>query len=295
MDGEINPNKGSVNKDNEFGGIIMKTMNLKAFVGILIAAMVLTGTPVANIINVPSRVRAASDEDIYLNKSSMRILVGKSKVLRLVNSNVNPKFSTSNRRVATITAKGKVKARKPGTAVITVKAGDKTYTCKVTVLSYMMPDLSSIIMSEDEELHVTLRGSCYGRIFYRLKDKGVVKTDSIWDSDDRELTVYLDGIEDGETEIILTNNYNREVLVIPVTVTGLSDEYESEEDIETSKRESEKKTDDENKEKPGDQGGAKTNDDSQTNSESGDEKNNETSGENFSSESGSTQETPQTK
>ncbi len=43
------------------------------------------------------------------------------------------KFSTSNKRVATVTQKGVVTAKKKGTATITVTAGGKTAKCKITV------------------------------------------------------------------------------------------------------------------------------------------------------------------
>ena len=42
-------------------------------------------------------------------------------------------YQSSNKKVATVTAKGKVTARKKGNAVITVKSGKKTVKCKVFV------------------------------------------------------------------------------------------------------------------------------------------------------------------
>lgn len=42
-------------------------------------------------------------------------------------------YKSSNKKVATVTSKGVIKAKKKGTAVITVKSGSKTVKCKVTV------------------------------------------------------------------------------------------------------------------------------------------------------------------
>ena len=42
-------------------------------------------------------------------------------------------YRSSNKKVATVTSKGVVKAKKKGTAVITVKSGSKTAKCKITV------------------------------------------------------------------------------------------------------------------------------------------------------------------
>lgn len=43
------------------------------------------------------------------------------------------KWSSSNKKVATVNSKGKVTAKKKGTAKISAKVGGKTYKCKVTV------------------------------------------------------------------------------------------------------------------------------------------------------------------
>ena len=42
-------------------------------------------------------------------------------------------YTSSNKKVATVTSKGVVKAKKKGTAVITVKSGSKKVKCKVIV------------------------------------------------------------------------------------------------------------------------------------------------------------------
>ena len=42
-------------------------------------------------------------------------------------------YKSSNKKVITVNAKGRLKALKKGTAVITVKSGKKKVTCKVTV------------------------------------------------------------------------------------------------------------------------------------------------------------------
>ena len=43
------------------------------------------------------------------------------------------KFTTSNKKIATVSAKGKVTPKKAGTVVITAKVSGKKYKCKVTV------------------------------------------------------------------------------------------------------------------------------------------------------------------
>lgn len=48
--------------------------------------------------------------------------------------NVKATWKSSNPKIASVTSKGKVTAKKKGTATITAKVGKKTYKCKVTVL-----------------------------------------------------------------------------------------------------------------------------------------------------------------
>ena len=42
-------------------------------------------------------------------------------------------YKSSNAKVVTVNGKGKIVAKKKGTAVITIRSGKKTVKCKVTV------------------------------------------------------------------------------------------------------------------------------------------------------------------
>lgn len=54
-------------------------------------------------------------------------------VLQPICSTQKITYKSSNKKVATVSSKGVIKARKKGTATITVKSGSKTVKCKVTV------------------------------------------------------------------------------------------------------------------------------------------------------------------
>ena len=71
---------------------------------------------------------------VKINKTKATIYVGKTVQLKLSGAS-SVKWSTSNKKVATVTSKGKVKGIKAGTATITAtnKATKKSYTCKITV------------------------------------------------------------------------------------------------------------------------------------------------------------------
>ena len=69
--------------------------------------------------------------------SAKTLKVGKTLTLKPKlypsGSEATIKYSTSNKKVATVTSKGKITAKKKGTAVNTVKAGSVTTTCTITV------------------------------------------------------------------------------------------------------------------------------------------------------------------
>ncbi|MCR5692330.1 MAG: family 43 glycosylhydrolase, partial [Eubacterium sp.] len=76
---------------------------------------------------------AAAAKKVKLNKKKLTLRVGKKYKLKLKNNKKKVKWSSSKKKVATVTKKGLVKAKKKGTCKITAKVGKKKYVCKVTV------------------------------------------------------------------------------------------------------------------------------------------------------------------
>lgn len=70
---------------------------------------------------------------VKLNRKKVTITVGKSVTLKVKNTKKKAKWSTSNKKVATVNKKGKVTGKKAGKATITAKVGKQKYKCKVTV------------------------------------------------------------------------------------------------------------------------------------------------------------------
>lgn len=102
----------------------MKTIK-KSMAGVLVVLLFLT------VLFSPVQTQAAT---LKLNQKSMIIKAGESKTLRVKTSLKGKiKWSSSNRKVASVSNKGKVKAKKAGTAVITAKIKSQKVQCKVTV------------------------------------------------------------------------------------------------------------------------------------------------------------------
>lgn len=85
-----------------------------------------------SILMIPlSNVSAA--KKVKLNKTKATIYVGKTVTLKLKNNKKKVKWSSSNKKVATVSSKGKVKGKEAGKVTITAKVGKKRWDCKITV------------------------------------------------------------------------------------------------------------------------------------------------------------------
>lgn len=69
-----------------------------------------------------------------LDKTSLTLKEGESETLKVTGSKKTIKWSSSDKKVATVTNKGKVTAKKAGNCKIIAKAGSKKYICKLKVI-----------------------------------------------------------------------------------------------------------------------------------------------------------------
>lgn len=77
---------------------------------------------------------AAAAAKPSLNRKRVTLSVGKKITLKVKNNKKKVKWSSSREKVASVTSRGVVRARKKGTAKITAKVGKTKYTCRVTVV-----------------------------------------------------------------------------------------------------------------------------------------------------------------
>lgn len=68
-----------------------------------------------------------------LNRKKVTLKAGKTVQLKVKGTRTKVRWSSSNKKVATVSSKGKVKARKAGKATITAKVGNRKYRCRITV------------------------------------------------------------------------------------------------------------------------------------------------------------------
>ncbi len=100
----------------------MKTASKKLFcaiVAVMLACALLSVT--------------ANAAGIGLNKKAVTLSIGKTYNLKVTGTRARVKWTSSKTSVATVSAKGVVKAKAPGQATIRAKVNRRTYSCKVTV------------------------------------------------------------------------------------------------------------------------------------------------------------------
>lgn len=98
---------------------------------------------------------------IKISKTKATIAKGKTLQLKLNGAKKRVKWTTSNKKIATVNKNGKVSAKKVGRATITAKIGKKKYRCKVTVKNPSTARISNTraLILEGETLRLEMFGT----------------------------------------------------------------------------------------------------------------------------------------
>ncbi len=107
----------------------MKSMKRWILSQIIVFAFLLT--PIVSVGMEANAVYAAAT--VKINKEKLSLYVGETYTLKVNNTKAKVTWVSSNKKVATITTGGKVKAVSKGTAKITATVNNKKYNCTVTV------------------------------------------------------------------------------------------------------------------------------------------------------------------
>ena len=71
-----------------------------------------------------------------LSKSKLSLIIGQETKLKVQGTKANVKWSSSDKKIATVSKTGKVTAKGYGSTVITAKVGSKKYKCKIDVKAF---------------------------------------------------------------------------------------------------------------------------------------------------------------
>ena len=77
--------------------------------------------------------RPGAEADISLSKKKLTMITDSTYQLKLTGATGTVKWLSSNKKIATVSKTGVVKALKKGTCTITAKVNNKSYNCKLTV------------------------------------------------------------------------------------------------------------------------------------------------------------------
>lgn len=91
------------------------------------------------------------DAAVRLNEITLNMKVNDQFQLKVLGKHSRPSWSSTNSNIAMVNSKGKVVARKKGTATIKCKIKNKTYKCKVIVKKIPIVDYSKKISYESYE------------------------------------------------------------------------------------------------------------------------------------------------
>ncbi|MBR1873309.1 MAG: haloacid dehalogenase-like hydrolase [Eubacterium sp.] len=101
--------------------------------------------------------KTATMAGIRLNKTSVKLEVGKSVTLKVKGTKKKVTWTSSKPKIAKVNKSGKVTAKKAGSAVIKAKVAKKTLKCKVKVTSAAKAAPLGTYWSKDSEAAASLR------------------------------------------------------------------------------------------------------------------------------------------
>lgn len=142
----------------------MKTKILKIVSALMVAVMLLCSSPVGSAeYNSTVISSLAAAKKIKLKKTKVTLVTGESYTQKLLNEKgkaitKNVKWSTANKKTATVSSKGKVTAKKAGKVKITAKYKNKKYTFTVTVKNAVLSEKKKTL-KEGKSFTLTLKGN----------------------------------------------------------------------------------------------------------------------------------------
>ena len=103
------------------------------FIALICVALSVFTFNAPTVLSGSTGVIVAQAAEIKINKSKITLAKGKTYKLKISGTSKTVKWTSSNKKVATVNSKGTVKAKSKGTATVTAKVGEEKLTCKITV------------------------------------------------------------------------------------------------------------------------------------------------------------------
>lgn len=154
---------------------------------------------------------------VSLNIKKATLYNGETIQLTLKGTTEKPYWKSSNEKIATVSKKGKVTAKRVGKTTVTANVGKKKYNCIITVKSSITVDVRrlSVEVGGWDYIKVKdhLKKSKY--ITFENSDKKIVKAG--W-SNSRKDEIKITGVASGKATITIKNKKTKDEAKVEVTV-----------------------------------------------------------------------------
>lgn len=168
-----------------------------------------------------------------LSETKLTLNVGDSEKLKLTGATGKVTWTTSSKKIATVSSKGNVTGKKAGKATITAEISGKKYKCTVTVKNRkttgkFSASVTELQMQEGSSQKIRITAVNAGEVSWEAGNSLVAECefDDEWDGNAVGLTIFAK--KAGSTVITITSSKNSQTIKIPVVVVGDSAEIESE-------------------------------------------------------------------
>ncbi len=182
----------------------------------------------------PINVSAAS---FKLNKTSVSLTKGYSTTLQVTGTSKTVTWSSSNKKVATVTSKGKVLGKSAGTCYITAKVGSESVKCKVTVVNGKLTlSRSTLYIEEGDSEIITVKalGSHSLKLSHSNKSIASASWSGEWNGNNHDITVNAKKAGKATVKVIMSK-YTSIYKTITVNVSAAEQEVDNSNDDTTSK------------------------------------------------------------
>ena len=201
----------------------MKHSFIRRLLAALCLALVLgLAAPAALPQGVAPIATAQAAAKVKLNMRRATIFNGQTLRLKLSGTKDKVTWSSSDRKVARVNSKGKVSAKKAGTAVITAKVGRKSYKCKVTVKPALAVKKKSLTVRAGKSATLDLWYYINGTFTWDIADESIVTCtcDGQWYDDNNRTVLTFTGLKAGTTTVKITNDKTKDTVKLKIRVKG---------------------------------------------------------------------------
>ncbi len=193
----------------------MKTA-IKLLVALCLALVACLAVPAMMPVgmNNPFTAQAAS----AINKTKATIYNGKTLQLKVTGTTKTVRWSSSDNKVAKVSQKGLVTAKKVGSATITAKVGGRKLNCKVTVKSPLKADALKLNLDVGATKYVTLTYKLNGKLSLKKYDSSILNCTLGKIGPAGKCTLTIKTLRPGTQTLVVKNSKTSDTVKIKVTV-----------------------------------------------------------------------------